>query len=89
MTRTSFDLDYWYLLGLKMNWSYAHKTRFWFLLGVSDDHPPTPFIWESPPPGLFSGHPRGNDKWLLNRVGQGVGPLIWFYLSIILILRHR
>ena len=30
----------WYLLGVEMNLGHAHKTRFWYLLGVfSDEHP--------------------------------------------------
>ena len=32
----------WYLLGMEMNLGHAHKTRFWYLLGVfskfSDGH---------------------------------------------------
>ena len=35
----------WYLFGVEMNLGHAHKTRFWYLLGVpvfskfSDEHP--------------------------------------------------
>ena len=33
----------WYLLGVQMNLGHAHKTRFWYLLGVfskfSNEHP--------------------------------------------------
>ena len=30
----------WYLLGVEMNLGHAHKTRFWYLLGVfSGEHP--------------------------------------------------
>ena len=30
----------WCLLGVEMNLGHAHKTRFWYLLGVfSDEHP--------------------------------------------------
>ena len=44
----------WYLLGVKKNClDYAHKTEFWYLLGVlfkvSDDHP-YHFNMEVPPP---------------------------------------
>ena len=45
MTRTSFALElvHLYLLGVKMNLSHTHKTRFGYLLGalfkISDDHP--------------------------------------------------
>ena len=39
----------WYLLGVEKNLGHAHKTRFWYLLGVltkfSDEHPVT-FIGE-------------------------------------------
>ena len=42
VTRTSLVLN-WYLLGVKINSSHAHKTRFRYPLGVifqnSDDHP--------------------------------------------------
>ena len=35
----------WYLLGVEMNLGHAHKTKFWYLLGVfskfSDEHPVT------------------------------------------------
>ena len=34
---------FWYLLGVKLTWGHAHKTRSWYLLGVtfkkSDKHP--------------------------------------------------
>ena len=47
----------WYLLGVEMNLGHAHKTKFWYLLGVfskfSDEHPVT-FIEEYPPPENFN-----------------------------------
>ena len=53
MTRTSFVLEFVPLRG-EMNWSHAHKTRFWYRLGFFFQNfrrsPPTPFIWKSPPP---------------------------------------
>ena len=43
----------WYLLGVKMNLGHAHKTRFWYLLGLlskfSDKHP-RHFHRGEPPP---------------------------------------
>ena len=42
MNMTDYVL-FWYLLGLKLTWGHAHKTRSWYLLGVtfkkSDEHP--------------------------------------------------
>ena len=48
----------WYLLGVEMNLGHAHKTKFWYLLGVFskfsvDEHPVT-FIEEYPPPENFN-----------------------------------
>ena len=46
---------FWYLLGLKLTWGHAHKTRSWYLLGVtfrkSDEHPR--HFWMGVPPGLL------------------------------------
>ena len=39
----------WYLLGVKMNLGHAHKTRFWYLLGVFSGEHPVTFIGECPP----------------------------------------
>ena len=38
-------LSNWHLLGVEMNLGHAHKTRFWYLLGV----PSRNFIGEYPP----------------------------------------
>ena len=42
MKMTGYVL-FWYLLGVKLTWGHAHKTRSWYLLGVafkkSDEHP--------------------------------------------------
>ena len=42
MNMTGYVL-FWYLLGVKLTWGHAHKTRSWYLLGVSfrksDEHP--------------------------------------------------
>lgn len=47
----------WYLLGVEINLGHAHKTKFWYLLGVfskfSDEHPVT-FIEEYHPPENFN-----------------------------------
>ena len=39
----------WYLLGVEMNLVHAHKTRFWYLLGVFSKFSPVTFIGECPP----------------------------------------
>ena len=42
----------WYLLGVEMNFGHAHKTRFWYLLGVFSkisDETPVTSIGEYPP----------------------------------------
>ena len=45
---------FWYLLGVKLTWGDAHKTRSWYLLGAnlkkSDEHPRHFYMWEFPPP---------------------------------------
>ena len=42
MNMTGYVL-FWYLLGLKLTWGHAHKTRSWYLLEVTfkkfDEHP--------------------------------------------------
>ena len=46
----------WYLLRVEMNLGQAHKTRFWYLLGVFSKFPtstPVTFIGEYPPPPHF------------------------------------
>ena len=51
MNMTGYVL-FWYLLGVKLTWGHAHKTRSWYLLGVTLKNPtssPVTFIWESPP----------------------------------------
>ena len=44
---------FWYLLGVKLTWGHAHKTRSWYLLGAtfkkSDEHP-RDFYMRVPPP---------------------------------------
>ena len=44
---------FWYLLGVKLTWGHAHKTRSWYLLGAtfkkSDEHP-RDFYMRAPPP---------------------------------------
>ena len=46
---------FWYLLGLKLTWGHAHKTRSWYLLGVTskkpDEHPRHFYMGVPPPPG--------------------------------------
>ena len=44
---------FWYLLGVKLTWGHAHKTRSWYLLGVTlknSTSTPVTFMWEFPPP---------------------------------------
>ena len=45
-------VSFWYLLGLKLTWGHAHKTRSWYILGVafkkSDAAPPS-LLYGSPP----------------------------------------
>ena len=43
----------WYPLRIEMKLGQAHKTRFWYLLGVFSTSIPVTFIWEFPPAGLF------------------------------------
>ena len=49
---TGYDL-FWYLLGVKVTWDHAHKTRSWHLLGFafkkSNKHPGD-FYMRVPPP---------------------------------------
>ena len=57
MNMTGYVL-FWYLLGVKLTWGHAHKTRSWYLLGVtfkkSDEHPRHfymgSFLLPPPPP---------------------------------------
>ena len=53
MNTTAYVL-FWYLLGLKLTWGHAHKTRSWYLLGVtfrkSEEHPG--HFYMGVPPGM-------------------------------------
>ena len=53
MNMTGYVL-FWYLLGLKLTWGHAHKTRSWYLLGVTfekfDEHPHHFYVGVPPPP---------------------------------------
>ena len=54
MNMTAYVL-FWYLLGVKLTWGHAYKTRSWYLLGVtfkkSDEHPR--HFYMGSPPGPF------------------------------------
>ena len=44
----------WYLLGVEMSLGRAHKTRFWYLLGVLSNFRQAPLHFDRgvpPPPG--------------------------------------
>ena len=49
------SLLFWYRLGLKLICGHAHKTRSWYLLGVTlkkSDELPRHFYMGVPPPGV-------------------------------------
>ena len=53
MNMTGYVL-FWYFLGVKLTWGHAHKTRSWYLLGVTfkkfDEHPRHLYMGVPPPP---------------------------------------
>ena len=63
MSMTGYVL-FWYLLAVKLTWGHVHKTRSWYLLGVtfkkSDEHPRY-FYMGVPPRGGGREEGRGGD----------------------------
>ena len=77
---------FWYLLGVKLPWGHAHKTRSWYLLGValrkSNEHPSHFYMGVPPLPGPCL-HIRKLVTYILIELIQFlISQLVWRYLKL-------